>query len=395
MKKIFPSEIMEYTAEYHFNKNNPRSLIIYQTILLLLFSAGVSLFFIKVDVSVKSIGMLRSVRDNNSVKAIVSGTVDEVLVKENQHVKAGEVLIKIKTDILTQQNQLLEDQETELLDQVNDLRKLTSMIENEEWNKKLSLSSSLYNQQYMLFWQRAANIQNRLSVVQKNYERNSYLHEKKVISDAEFDEVAFSFNNVKNEMELIYKEQGAQWQRDLNNLSMRTNELSSQLSQVDKEKEFYTLRAPLSGTVQNFKGMQPGSSISINEIIAEISPDSGLIAETYVLPKDIGFLHKGTLVNFQVEAFDYNQWGMVEGEVLSVSSDVYTDRDQPYFKVRCIVNDHELTLKNGYVGKLRKGMTLQARFVVTRRTLFQLLYDKADDWLNPNIMSEQQALHIQ
>ena len=34
---------------------------------------------------------------------------------------------------------------------------------------------------------------------------------------------------------------------------------------------------------------------------------------------------------------------------------------------------------------IKKGMTLQARFYVTRRTLFQLLYDKADDWLNPNV----------
>jgi membrane fusion protein, peptide pheromone/bacteriocin exporter len=28
-------------------------------------------------------------------------------------------------------------------------------------------------------------------------------------------------------------------------------------------------------------------------------------------------------------------------------------------------------------------MTLRARFVVARRSIFQLLYDKADDWLNP------------
>jgi HlyD family secretion protein len=62
---------------------------------------------------------------------------------------------------------------------------------------------------------------------------------------------------------------------------------------------------------------------------------------------------------------------------------------QPYFKVRCSLDQHELSLKNGYVGKIRKGMTLQARFFVTRRTLFQLLYDKADDWLNPNVTTNQ------
>jgi hypothetical protein len=52
--------------------------------------------------------------------------------------------------------------------------------------------------------------------------------------------------------------------------------------------------------------------------------------------------------------------------------------------VRCKLDDNKLELKNGYVGYLKKGMGLQANFYVTRRTLFQLLYDKADDWLNPN-----------
>lgn len=39
--------------------------------------------------------------------------------------------------------------------------------------------------------------------------------------------------------------------------------------------------------------------------------------------------------------------------------------------------------KNGYKGYLKKGMTLQARFIITERTLWQLLYDKVDDWINP------------
>ena len=37
-------------------------------------------------------------------------------------------------------------------------------------------------------------------------------------------------------------------------------------------------------------------------------------------------------------------------------------------------------------GKLKKGMTLQAYFNVARRSLYQLLYDKIDNWLNPQVM---------
>lgn len=42
-----------------------------------------------------------------------------------------------------------------------------------------------------------------------------------------------------------------------------------------------------------------------------------------------------------------------------------------------------LKLKNGRVGRLKKGMTVSAHFMVTRRSLFDLLYQKIDDWANP------------
>lgn len=42
-----------------------------------------------------------------------------------------------------------------------------------------------------------------------------------------------------------------------------------------------------------------------------------------------------------------------------------------------------LQLKNGRVGRLKKGMTVSAHFMVTRRSLFDLLYQKMDSWANP------------
>jgi hypothetical protein len=32
---------------------------------------------------------------------------------------------------------------------------------------------------------------------------------------------------------------------------------------------------------------------------------------------------------------------------------------------------------------LKKGMSFRARFVVSRRSLWQLLFDRLDDWVNP------------
>lgn len=390
-KKLFPAEIVEFTAEYHFNKHNPRTLIVYQLSLLLVVAAFVSLFLVKVDVSVKGAGVLRSVQEDHVIKAIVSGRIEEVLVGENQRVEAGQVLAKIRTDILDQEKDLLLSQRSDLSSQLGDLHKLTRLLRQRDVKQRPMLSSAMYSQQFTLFWQRVSKLQNQLDLAEKNFERYSQLYHNRVISAAEYDEASYTYQQAKTELELAYDEQASLWQQDLNGLRLKTGELGARINQVNKEQELYILQAPASGTLQSVKGLTQGSMISANEILAEVSPDSGLIAEAYILPRDIGYLRAGTPVNLQIESYDYNQWGMATGEISSISADIFTDRGQPYFKVRCLLNEDRLMLKNGYEGKLHKGMTLQARFFVTRRTLFQLIYDKADDWLNPNVISAQQA----
>ena len=133
-------------------------------------------------------------------------------------------------------------------------------------------------------------------------------------------------------------------------------------------------------------GIQPGSFVSPGQKLAEISPEDKLIAECYVASSNIGYIKNGQTVRFQFDAFDYNQWGLLKGEVTKISEDVIVIDKQPVFKVRCKLPSTYLQLKNGQKGYLKKGMTLTGRFILTRRTLFQLLFDKVDDWLNPKMI---------
>lgn len=120
-----------------------------------------------------------------------------------------------------------------------------------------------------------------------------------------------------------------------------------------------------------------------NQALGEITPDTSLIAEIYVTTGDIGLLRTGMPVRIQVDAYNHNDWGVATGKIESISTDVIMNDGQPLFRVRCSIDQTYLQLKNGFQGELKKGMTFQARFIVNRRSLFQLLYDKVDDWLNP------------
>lgn len=382
--KVFPAGFLSLTAEYHFRKYDPKTNIIYKMVLVFVVLALISIFFIKVNINVKSLGTIKSSTEHNEIKALVAGRVDTMLLKENMHVNKGDVLVTLKAAAINQQDIAAHTQQGEYEAQLADLKILADLVKRNQWSKKPVLTSALYSQQYVLLQQRARDAGANLAAARRNEERYSYLFQNKAISASEYDVVHLAYQNAQSALQLIYDDQGSKWQAEYTSLQSQMRSLQSEGKSIEQEKDLYTLRAPVTGTVQNLRGIQPGSVLAANEIVAEISPETGMIAEVYVLPKDIGLIRPDIKVNFQVDAFNYNQWGLLTGKVLTVSNDIFTDNgQQPYFKVRCLLDKNELKLKNGYVGRIKKGMSLQANFYVTRRTLFQLLYDKTSDWLNP------------
>jgi multidrug resistance efflux pump len=389
-KKIFPADILEFTSEYHFHKYSSETTIVYRLVIAAILLAIASLFFIKVDISVKSSGVIKSPVEYNEVKSLVSGRVKSIYIKENTHVTAGQVLLTIESEIIREKDNLIQAQNSEFEPQISDLQKLIKIIKTKNWQSNPSLNSTLYKQQFLLFNQRINESKNRFEILEKKYQRNKILFDKKVISTGEFDPVKLDYLNSLNALELVYNEQASAWESDLNTLKLKVQELKNQNKQNQTEKELYTLRAPITGNIQQIKGVQIGSYLSSNDVIAEISPDSGLIAETYIFPKDIGLLKVGIPANLRIDSYNYHEWGMLKGKIISISNDVYNETQTPYFKIRCKLDSQVLTLKNGYTAKVKKGMSLEANYFISRRTLFQILYDKTDDWLNPSRISEQQ-----
>ncbi len=385
MKRIFPAEIIEFSLESHFHRHSSRTKIIYQLVVSSLVIGFASLFFIRVTVFVNGMGILRPISERNMVKSPVNGRIDEVFVLENQYVKAGTVLFTLQADLLERQDGYVAERQHELGKRIADLTRLTGIQIGEEF-PVLSLATSLYSRQYNLFRQQLEEAKLTMTQAKVQYDRQKKLHQNKVIPDMEFEKDVFALEKAESQLRLLYDKQVSQWQTELNQLHLESAELAAQKQQLDKERELYTVEAAIDGTIQQFNGAQPGSFMTLGETLAEISPDSGLIAEVQVLPRDIGLLRTGMPVRFQIDAFNYNQWGMVDGRVLDISDDVVMGQNNTFFfLVKCELDRHTLTLPNGYEGKLRKGMGFQARFQVTERTLSQLLYDKADDWLNPNI----------
>ena len=163
--------------------------------------------------------------------------------------------------------------------------------------------------------------------------------------------------------------------------------IQNDISQINIEGENYIIKAPVSGRLLNLSGVQQGNYMIQGQNIVEISADDNLLAECSVSPSDIGLIKKGQKVKFQLDAFNYNQWGLAEGTVVDIDQNlVTTENGQSFFRVKCTMDQTFLALRNGYKGEIQKGSTFTARFYLLDRTLWQLLFDRVDDWFNPNLI---------
>ncbi len=351
-------------------------------ILIFLLAIG-SLPFLKVDVSVNTPALIRPSSEVNTIRSISSGRIKESYMFENKKVRKGDVLYIIESEILTEQEKYATEEVKLHEMSIGDLRTLIASADKGRAASVPLFKNALYRQIYFTYHQQVSEALNHLNKAKQDHNRQHKLYIEKVIAPAEFESYQFELQKAEDVISQIKETHLSQWHGDLRNLIEENHELESKLTQIQKEEATLMIKSPLNGTLQNLAGIYANCVVSANQEIVQVSPDTSLIAIAYVNPNDIGLLRKKMMVRLMVETFNYNQWGVVSGWVLEIPKDVKILNNKPVFEVRCSLNQDFLQLKNGYKGFLKKGMTMQARFLVTRRSLWQLLYDKVDDWINP------------
>ena len=381
--KIFPSEIAAFTAQHHFSKFSITTQAVYITLIFLILGIGVAMPYVFLDITVKGTGIIRPKIEKTEIKSLVSGKIKTLHMQNNQPAAAGSTLLVIASDALDKKKDFNQKRTEETLQFLNDLEWLLKTDTKYLLKHKDSVTTPLYSQALLQFYQQMVELNKKYKNVNREYRRDLKLYRKKVIARDRYESKKFERDMVKSEMSILFERQINNWQAEFNQYTIKLTELKAQQAQLEKEQEYYTIKAPITGTIQNFVGIQEGSLVFPNQAIAEISPDCNLLIETYIRPNDIGLIKKGMPVHIQIDAFNYNQWGLASGKVIEISNDILIKNNQPIFKVKCSLDQSFLSLKNGYKGNLKKGMTSQVRFIVTKRNLYQLLYDKMDDWINP------------
>ena len=382
MKQFFPSEIIRNSVENYFIEHHSTSRVVYLVLLLMLFTVLFLLPIITVDITAQSNGVIRSRYDDNILLPAVYGEVIRVNIFENATVKQGDTLLVINTQKTDEQINLYKLQVKEETIHLSDLHLLLNSPDHQ-------LASTLYRQEYIGFQVKLDEQKIKMAQADKEFTLAETLFGKKVIPKMEYEEKKNNREYEISRYNNICEQQKLTWQTRFTELRSKTEALKSNIEQLQRDKHQYIIIAPISGTITAYSGIMEGNFIVPNQQIARISPDNALLIECYISPSDIGLIRQDMDVSFQIHSFNYNQWGLGTGKVTELSNSVININDQPYFKVRCSIGQNYLSLKNGYKGYLKKGMTLTGRFMITKRSLFQLLYDKTDNWLNPKITDNE------
>jgi HlyD family secretion protein len=359
-----------------FTKTHP----IYFLLLYLVFMGLTCLFIIKRTVSVKSTGLTRPKNERTEIKTLLSGIIDSLLIKEGDTVRQGQLLATIR-DNSTISKLLLNDFERD--QRLGFIRDLEILLHTKDY-QHIILQTALYRQQLNRFQFQLSDQEAAIKKVKKEQEINNQLIKDRVIAPKEYFDKEIEAERLAATYHAFKNEQLAIWQNDLQRYKFEVSQFSAQKQQIETDKRNHYVYAPVSGVVQNVNTRYAGGFISAGEILSTISPQGSLIGECFVSTKDVGLIKFGQPVRFQIDAFDYNYFGILTGRVIFIDNDFTVLENRPVFKIRCSSDSTQLLLKNGYKGELKKGLTFQARFVVAQRTLLELLFDNIDDWLSPD-----------
>ncbi len=367
-----------HTIENLTHKNKTKSISIYLVILVTLVVVISSLPLIKIDISSQSRGIIRSTTDNVPLTSLANGKIVYVNLKNNQLIYKGDTLIQLNQESLNSEKYTNESLSSDLQNRISDLSQIVT-------GSNVALTTLELQQEWNSYNSKKNELESKIAQTKMVYDRNKQLFDKGIIAKAEFEKYSFDYTYSQQSLSSLIKSQKSVWQNQKRDLQNQLKNLKGTLNKINVESKNYVITAPISGTIENFSGIQVGSFLNASQPIATISATDQLIVESSVSPSDIGLIHKNQKVKFQIDAFNYNQWGLLEGKVIDIDHNITIQGEQAFFKVRSVLNKTELQLKSGYKTKVSKGMTLTTRYILTSRSLFDLLFDKMDDWLNPKI----------
>lgn len=340
--------------------------------------ATVWAFFSTVNVTVQADGLIRPREGLQGYPSPFTGTVDSVYVDENQPVCSGDTVLVFSSSDLDVEIQQNAEEQLRLRSEIADLQMLARNIRGDQ-----QLRTRQYQAERRLTSREGKLMEAEISVVAKKYSRMEQLYAKGLSSEEEFDRVRSELELLLIRKERYTQEKGLLYQSKLSSLQQDLARLEKTRLLSEDGKKKRVVVANVSGHILQLRVRKSHIPVTSGQELFVISPDSNLQVELFVAANDIGMMKEGLHAQFRVEALPFQEWGLAQGRVLTVSKDVYVEESggRGYFKIVASMNEMVLHSKrNGRCATLAKGMMVRASIVIGRRRLLSSLLDKTVDY---------------
>lgn len=384
--------------------------------------------FAPLDEGVPSPGVVAIDTKRKAVQHLTGGIVKEVLVREGDRVKEGQVLVRLDPAVIRanyeaeRQRYLgLRVMESRLRAEQAGQSKVTfhpdvvaagsdpqirqSMMNQEQLftARRAGLSADLQGVEESIQGQEALivayegmliNRRNQLSLlteeltntrglVKEGYApRNRQLELERMSAEANSGIMELQGNTIRakraigelrQRMVSRQQEYRKEVETQLNDISREATGEEQKFRAITEDLGRIDIKAPVAGQVVGLAFQSVGGVVGPGQKLMDIVPvDEALLVEAHVAPHLVDKIHAGLPVDVRFSSFANSPQLVVEGKVVSISGDQLAEQNgQPYFLARVVVT------AEGYkkLGKrtLTPGMPVELVFITGERTMLTYL----------------------
>ncbi len=330
-------------------------------------AAGVAwLALAKTDEVVVAPGKLEPVGDVKTVQMPVGGVLDEIMVKDGQRVKQGQILLRLDNEATVDRQasirQGIAAKQEQLQLKLLELRRYKSLNDTEQ--QVLRRNLQLENE-----------ILERLESLKQigATPELQYLQQRNKVREVEGELTKARVERLR---------QIAILQQAVQQLQGELAELRSRLTELSVNIRYQDLRSPVDGVVFDLKPKGAGFVAQTSEPVMKIVPFSALQAKVEIDSAQIGFVRVGRPADISIDSFPSTDFGVLQGTLSSIGSDALPPEElkQTYrFPATVRLNSQQFKLKSGQILPLQVGMSLTANIKLRKVSYLQLLLGSFQD----------------
>jgi membrane fusion protein (multidrug efflux system) len=229
----------------------------------------------------------------------VSGIVQDVAVKDNEHVGVGQVLYRL------------------------DPRQFQIALDNAKANlAQIALSIEAMKQDYQRMLSDVAAQQAQVDLDQKNYDRNAMLLKSATVSQAVFDQTRYTLDNDKSKLASFQQHTQVQLAKLGGNPDIAVTDhpqyrqAQAQVEEAQRQLDHTVVKAPFAGTVTNVPAIAPGKYLAASTTAFYLVDTDHIWVDATPKETELTYVRPGQRVTVTVDTYPDVEW---QGVVESVS----------------------------------------------------------------------------